>query len=174
MIDWNWVFIWCLFGQNEKKSVKKKRKKKRSSSKKASEDSTVESEPDSKVSLMWRVFNLFPYIMKCHFNWRHFCTLNLFWSRPPGYLWSRSCVLVDALFHLLNIPLFMLVLTVIVLLCSAIVWFLFIHFKVELFLLREYFIISSCFVCKKRAPSLSFCFSPRRRRWRWRWRRKKR
>uniref|UniRef100_A0A8C7M6P2 Family with sequence similarity 133 member B n=1 Tax=Oncorhynchus kisutch TaxID=8019 RepID=A0A8C7M6P2_ONCKI len=47
------------------KSVKKRRKKKRSSSKKASEDSTVESEPDSKVTLMWRVFHLFPYI---HFN----------------------------------------------------------------------------------------------------------
>lgn len=154
MIDWNWVFIWCLFGQNEKKSVKKKRKKKRSSSKKASEDSTVESEPDSKVSLMWRVFNLFPYIMKCHFNWRHFCTLNLFWSRPPGYLWSRSCVLVDALFHLLNIPLFMLVLTVIVLLCSAIVWFLFIHLQSLTFLLREFFTKSKCFYMQKMSPSL--------------------
>uniref|UniRef100_A0A8C7GPL2 Uncharacterized protein n=1 Tax=Oncorhynchus kisutch TaxID=8019 RepID=A0A8C7GPL2_ONCKI len=45
--------------ENEKSTKRKKR-----SSKKASDDSTVELEPDGKVSLIWRILHLLPYVMK--------------------------------------------------------------------------------------------------------------
>uniref|UniRef100_A0A8C7GPM3 Family with sequence similarity 133 member B n=1 Tax=Oncorhynchus kisutch TaxID=8019 RepID=A0A8C7GPM3_ONCKI len=48
-----------LLGGNEKSTKRKKR-----SSKKASDDSTVELEPDGKVSLIWRILHLLPYVMK--------------------------------------------------------------------------------------------------------------